>query len=381
MPQKKILSVILLILFCCGGVLVILSIPSFLTQMSGGYTGEQLGPPGGTVMIVTRDSQNQTPLFGVDYYINGLFAGTSPEGGPFVISLAGYPSGLVSVRAVKEGYREKTIRVDLTKTNPIVIDIQESDIIPVLITGSPESRINIVFLPSNTSFNSTTNTKVFLKEYPGGRPKFAADVLQFVNQTFGRYPSVMSQDPPRSENYLDKFNFYYFWDGKTYADAFDGCAGKIPDSYWKEMTYSDLTVILYPGYYGMYLGPPSLPMGCTNPNGLGRVYLKIAANQPYLAMHEIGHGLYGLMDTYCGDTYYNENDPNPNVWNSDEKCRAAAHANNWNPDNCRQIQDPKNGCQKDVWRWDPDPDIMYSGYYGNFGNASTTRILTILNKY
>ena len=97
-------------------------------------------------------------------------------------------------------------------------------------------------------------------------------------------------------------------------------------------------------------------------------------------MHEIGHGLYGLMDTYCGNTYYNENDPNPNVWNSEEKCQAAAIANNWNPGNCRQVQDTGNGCQKEFWRWDPDPDIMYEGYYGTFGNASTKRIVNILDR-
>jgi hypothetical protein len=379
MQREQSLKIILLILFCCGVLLAILSILSFLAEPSGDFTGDQQGPPAKNIVIVTRDIQNLTPLTGVNYYINGQFAGTSQENGSFVIPAASYPSGTVTIRAVKEGYQEKTIRADLTNNQSLELDLHVSGIIPLLINGPPESEIDIVFLPSNTSFNSTTNKKVLLNGYPGGQQKFEDDVLQFINQTFEVYPSKISHDYPISGNYLDKFNFYYFWDRETYADAFDGCAGKIPDRYWQKVTYSDLTIILYPGYYGMYVGPPSQPIGCSNPNGLGRVYLKIAANKQYLAMHEIGHGLYGLVDTYCGDTYYFENDPNPNVWNSKKQCQAAAIAHNWSADSCRQIQDTGKGCQKEFWKLDPDPDIMKEGYYGEFGNASTTRIVTIMN--
>ena len=380
MEREKFIRIIVLILFCCGGLLVILSAISFLAEPSGGFTGEQAGPPGEKIVIETRDIQNQTPLGGVNYYINGQYAGTSSENGTFVLSPASYPSGTVTFRVVKDGYQERTTGADLTKIHSLELDLQVSGIIPVLINGPRDTEINIVFLPSNTSFNSSTDTKVLLNGYPGGWQKFQDDVIRFINQTFGTYPSNLSSDYPLSGNYMNKFNFYYFWDGETYIDAFNGCSGKIPDSYWQKVTFSDLTIILYPQYYGMYIGPPGAPEGCTNPNGLGRVYLKIAADEQYLAMHEIGHGLYGLMDTYCGNTYYNENDPNPNVWNSEEKCQAAAIANNWNPGNCRQVQDTGNGCQKEFWRWDPDPDIMYEGYYGTFGNASTKRIVNILDR-
>jgi hypothetical protein len=379
MEQENLLKMIVLVLFCCGGLLLIISAFSFF-EPSRASAGEQLGPPGGNILIVTRDMQNRTPLEGVNYYINGRAAGTSWQNGSFVVSAAAYPRGTVTIRAVKEGYQEKTIQANLSDEHSLELDLPAPGLIPVIVNGPRESRINIVFLPSDTSFNSTTDTKVPLNGYPGGRQKFEDDVLRFINGTFEMYPSNISPDYPISGNYADKFNFYYFWDGKTYGDAFDGCAGKIPDDYWKQVTFSDLTIILYPEYYGRYLGPPSQPKGCTNPNGLGRVYLKIDADDPYLGMHEIGHGLYGLMDSYCGDTYYTENDPNPNIWNSEQKCQAAARANNWNLSLCRQIQDAGTSCHKEFWRWDPDPDIMQETYYGRFGNASAERIVTLLDR-
>ena len=217
--------------------------------------------------------------------------------------------------------------------------------------------------------------------YPGGQQQFEADVRQFIATTFLQYPVITSPSYPLPEDYEKRFNFYYFWDGKTYGDAFNGCAGTIPETYWDEVTFSDLTIILYPSVSGRYAGPPSPPIGCTNPNGLGRVYLKISANMPFLAMHEIGHGLYGLIDTYCGDTYYAQNDPDPNVWSSLGNCKDYAIANSWNPDVCRQISSGEPSvCTKEFWRWDPDPDIMHDGYDGTFGNASTKRILYVLTR-
>ena len=68
---------------------------------------------------------------------------------------------------------------------------------------------------------------------------------------------------------MNKFNFYYFWDGETYIDAFNGCSGKIPDSYWQKVTFSDLTIILYPQYYGMYIGPPGARKDAPTPTDLG----------------------------------------------------------------------------------------------------------------
>ena len=41
-------------------------------------------------------------------------------------------------------------------------------------------------------------------------------------------------------------------------------------------------------------------------------------------LHESGHVVFGLIDTYCGDTYYVENSPFPNVWDSENSCKDSA---------------------------------------------------------
>ena len=402
MQRKNLLDMIFVILFCCGVLFVVIPMSLILTGWPGGYSGEQsasregssAGSPaenipiilqnrtfaGENISVITRDGQNQTPVSGVDYYINGKLAGTSPEDGSFTFSAAGYPSGTVTIRAVKEGYQEKTVQDDFTNNQTLELNLYPFGLIPLQINGPRNSEIDIVFLPSDTSVNRTTNMKVSLNGYPGGQPQFEHDVIRFINETFEMYPSNLSRASPISGNYADKFNFYYYWDGQTYADAFDGCSGTIPGSYWQKVTFSDLTIILYSDYDGRYGGTISQPAGCTNPHGLGQVYLKIGAGDSYLGMHEIGHGLYGLMDTYCGNSYYIENKQNPNIWSSEAGCREAALANNWNPDNCRQIQDKENSCLKGFWKWDPDPDIMNESWNGEFGNASTKRIVNVLNR-
>jgi hypothetical protein len=383
MQKEMRIRMVLLIVFLCGIACLFLSGILPLPKLPGASLRfEQQGPPTGEIVFRARDAKNQTPLEGVTYYIGDTRAGVSDPDGIFLLPAASVPSGMVVVRATRPGYRDHISRIDLAEISTLELDFEESSIHPVLVNGPPDKKIDVVFVPSGTAFNGTTRTKLQYGGYPGGEEQFAADVTRFVNRTFLASPKIMSENASAMENYPEKFNFYYFWDGRTFGDAFDGCAGTIPEQYWDEVTYSDLTILLYPKYYGRYLNPASQPIGCTNANGLGNMYLKIAADQYSLAIHETGHGLYGLMDTYCGNTYYRENDPNPNIWNSEAKCREDAVQRSRDPDGCRRISDDTAGsCQKNFWRWDPDPDIMNEAYYGNFGSASTDRIQGILARY
>jgi hypothetical protein len=84
-------------------------------------------------------------------------------------------------------------------------------------------------------------------------------------------------------------------------------------------------------------------------------------------LHESMHSIFGLVDEYCGPTYYTQNDPDSNVWSSLAKCQSEANAEGWTLGNCRRIEEdtdpgtPGMECQKNYWRYDPDApddDIM-----------------------
>jgi hypothetical protein len=191
--------------------------------------------------------------------------------------------------------------------------------------------------------------------------------------------SITDKTNPIPSDYRERFNIYYYYNSSQFADAFSGCAGTVPDPVWKTVPYADVIIILYPTYYTFDTGAPCEPSGCVNP-GTGRNWMKIAADQKILFMHECGHAIFGLIDTYCGSTRYWENEPNPNVWSSQEGCVKAAMKNSWDASSCQQIQQGNpTVCTKQFWRWDSDPDIMHDGYSGTFGKASTRRITYTLN--
>ncbi len=161
----------------------------------------------------------------------------------------------------------------------------------------------------------------------------------------------------------------------------DSCrltSGKMPRSRMLQLSYirpiSDITP-----------DRPANPMVAPAVGAGDSFWFKISANAGRLFYHENGHVMFGLIDTYCGDTYYVENDPDPNVWSSEGSCAASAKADQWDPSICHQISGMISGsssgtCIKQFWNWDPEPDIMGNGAYsGTFGNASTTRMRYIFD--
>jgi hypothetical protein len=250
--------------------------------------------------------------------------------------------------------------------------------------GSPTpGALTVVFYPSSTSYNCTGRTKVSAPEYISNETKFRKDVQNVIRLTYLELGNATSAADPLPLDYRERFNFYSYYDPSAPADAFAGCAGTLPDQYWDEVTFSDVTVILYPTYYGTYSDAACEPNGCTQDTGTAHNVMKVPADQPALLKHETGHAVYGLIDTYCGDTYYYQNDPYPNVWDSLESCTADARLHNRDAGRCRQIQKAapaSAACVRDYWQWDPAPDIMANGYSGKFGTAATQRINYILSK-
>ena len=248
--------------------------------------------------------------------------------------------------------------------------------------GPSGDAIDIIFYPSSTSYSCTDHTKLSAPEYVTNETRFRNDVENIIRSAFLDLDRETSVSHPLPENYREKFKFYYYYDPSAPADAFSGCTGTVPEKYWDEVTFADVTVILYPGYHGFYTDATCQPTGCYQNFGPGRNLMKAPADKPILFRHESGHAVFELIDTYCGTTYYYQNDPHPNVWGSSESCRADARENARDPEQCRRIQKANPGetpCTTDYWQWDPMPDIMASGYYGTFGDAATQRISYVIS--
>ncbi len=58
------------------------------------------------------------------------------------------------------------------------------------------------------------------------------------------------------KDFRERFNFYYYWDTGSYADAFEGCAGTLPNEFWNDAPFTDVAIIMYPSYEGLLFRLP-----------------------------------------------------------------------------------------------------------------------------
>jgi len=338
------------------------------------------GSPGYVLLLSTVDASGGTPLGSVAVYLDGGYAGTtSSEETIGTLNISQVPEGNHTIRVSKSGYADTTQSIVVPSTSPVRIGLQGQQLVAVQETGPHDTKINIVFVPSGTTYNCAGQKKIMTTRYVTDRGAFASDVDRIVNESLFTLDTVTDTKNPIPADYRDRFNIYYYYDPSQFADAFNGCAGTVPEKFWKTVPFADVVIILYPTYYALDTGSPCEPNGCVNP-GTGRTWMKTPADQQVLFLHESGHAIFGLIDTYCRNTEYWQNDPDPNVWASRESCVKDANNNSWDPSACRQIQQENPAaCIKPFWRLDSDPDIMHEGYSGRFGNASTRRISYIFN--
>jgi len=337
---------------------------------------------GGSRMTVSvRDTATGAGIAGAQVYVDGKLAGTtSADEGAFTYEWA--EAKKHSFRIAKDGYREKTVTAE--KSADITVLLQPSAIHRLFGEGLPEQSLDIVFVPSGTSYDCTNKQVVPATKYIGSPDAFLADVRRLVaNRLFSleKYSAAAGQIPA---DYKDRLSISYYWNGYRYADAFSGCAGRLPDGFYDEAPYTDVAIILYPEYKGSDTTGTCEPVGCTSSPGPGpQVYFKVAADRGAIFLHETGHAMFGLMDTYCGNTYYEENQPSANIWVSKENCRNDAQNYGWNASLCRAIAggSPKVSlCGEGLTKYDLDPDLMGgTGITAKFGDASTRRIRYVLD--
>jgi hypothetical protein len=341
--------------------------------------------PSLNLTVRTWGSKNGTPVTGAHVYLDGESVGTSSDD-KGIKELRTIARGNHTIRVAKTGYEEVTEKITVNKSGRLIIQLNDSKLIPLVVNGPVESKIDIVFIPSTTTYDCNLKKKILIDTYSGDRQRFINDVTTKITTLFSRLDTLTSEQVGLPADYPDRFNFYYYWDPEDEADAFNGCAGKLPEQFRKNAPATDVAIILYPSYLGIYSGSPCEPNACANGLGPGSgSYFKVPADSSMIFLHESGHVVFGLIDTYCGPTYYQENTPSPNVWSTQDACIAIAKREHWNASECRQITKPatsrtREACVKNFWKWDPDPDIMGSGAYtGRFGNASTLRIRYMLD--
>lgn len=358
-----------------GWILVVIMIVSLTYTVSAADTG--------SVTVIVSDALTKKPLAGAQVYLDGGYRGTTVvSGSGGVLIIPGVSEGKHTLRITKDDYKQVTKKFTTPAGTTIAIELSKGALVSLNPNGPSSEGIDVVFYPSSTSYSCTNNAIVSTPVYLENESRFKEDVTKIISQTYLSLDKDTSPSMPLPSNYQSAFNFYYYYDPSAPADAFSGCTGTVPENYYSEVPFNDLTVILYPSYFGTYKGSPCQPTGCYQDFGPGRSLMKAPADRIALFKHETGHAAFGLVDTYCGDTYYYQNDPNPNVWSSLEKCKSDARDSNRDPEQCRQIQ--KTGspgtCQKNYWQWDPMPDIMANGYGGSFGSAATQRITWVLSQ-
>lgn len=336
-----------------------------------------------SLTVVVKDARTGGALGDALVYLDGAYKGTSAASSGDLIVQDVRP-GTHTVRVTRPGFKEITKKISFPETRTVSVEINQGYLVLLNKGGATADAINVVFYPSSTSYSCTDHAKISNPLYLSNETRFREDVMKVIRSTYLELEKTTSPEDPLPSGYSDRFNFYYYYNPAAPADAFEGCSGTIPESYWKEVTFADVTVILYPHYQGTYSNYSCQPTGCSQNFGPGRNVMKAPADQLTLIQHETGHAIFELVDTYCGNTYYYENDPYPNVWASLESCQSSARASQRDPSQCRQIQKKaatsSSSCIQNYWQWDPMPDIMANGYKGKFGEAATQRINYVLSQ-
>ena len=228
------------------------------------------------------------------------------------------------------------------------------DVVPIVINGRPDDgKIDVVF--------------VMDPSYNGNRDLFLNDTRKVIR---GAYYSIDERaNYALGQDTRLRFNFYY-WNGTSaraanisLADTHACCDKPLPPNFWARASFADAGHLFVRG---------GLDCGCSNlaPHGYYRSEMGIwYPGDPFpndfnilnIATHESGHGIFGLIDTYCpGFTYYMQNDPYPNVWSSLANCRADPDTSRWRDGYCHQINDTESyrGTR-------PRPDWTYENYTYN----------------
>jgi hypothetical protein len=249
---------------------------------------------------------------------------------------------------------------------------------PIRIKGEPNAgQIDVVFVAHDN--------------FAGDMVTFNTQVLNTIRSAYFTM-DTLSVDPVPAD-YKDRYNFYQYTGGVAdrmgcnaelpgisehndflawcvplciFAGPFGCfCWADEPETFWDRAPFTDSAAILSANATG----------GCTDRLGPPSRWIGDAGDMDE-SIHESMHSVFSLVDEYCGNTLYTQNDPLPNVWSSLDNCQDDALAAGWTLGNCRQIA--SGGCSKSYYRYDPDvpnQDVMTCNCAGyNFYEADVRKI-------
>ena len=144
-------------------------------------------------------------------YLDGESVGTSSDD-KGIKELRNIARGNHSIRITKTGYEEVTRKITVDKSEYVIIQLNDSKLIPLVVNGPVESKIDIVFIPSTTTYNCNLKKKIPVDTYTGDRQRFVNDVTTKIIPLFSRLDTLTSAQVGLPSDYADRFNFYYYWD-------------------------------------------------------------------------------------------------------------------------------------------------------------------------
>jgi len=199
--------------------------------------------------------------------------------------------------------------------------------VPIFHTGDPRTRVDVVFIPST--------------EYDGDLGEFYDNIYSVIEDAYYESDPIFQ--------HRAKFNFYVYKNSVAVGTTtWPGVAGTICDwsapSGWDSVTFEDSGAIVHQS-------------ACRDSAGSGLFSSEWDSRRTFV--HETGHAVFAVADEYCCDSSYWEGSPYPNIWSSNTRCRNAATANGWDPDDCEQLSDGTDTIS--WWKSDPEPDIMKTG--------------------
>ncbi len=211
--------------------------------------------------------------------------------------------------------------------------------VPILLTGSPSSRIDVVLVPSRQvcTAGSCVNYTSALD------PVFLNRAHQVIRDAYYSWDIHL-----RNQDSLN------FWLATDLGHAAQGFVLDAPADWTSVYSFADVGVLLHENSF----------------RDAARPCDRIFSSEPFspgTIVHETGHSPFGLTDEYCCDPPYDQKAKFPNVYRSEAACHAdIPDLLHWEPSrvpaDCREIQQtqPNGSVHRTGW-WVSDPpnnDLM-----------------------